>query len=117
MATKLIEFLYKEKWKTLMSCNFFYTCIVLCSYYYFFKIPLFIHERHREREAEIQPEGEGGSMQGAQRGTRSQIPGSHLEPKADAQPLNHPGVPITFVFSIISLHSSCPMRLYCCCFI
>ena len=31
---------------------------------YFLKI-LLIHERHREREAETQAEGEAGSMQGA----------------------------------------------------
>ena len=32
----------------------------------FFKILiLFIHERHRERQAETQAEGEAGSMQGA----------------------------------------------------
>ena len=38
-------------------------------------------------------EGEAGSMQGARSGTQSRIPGSHPEPKADAQPLRHPGVP------------------------
>ena len=37
----------------------------------FLKIYLFIHDRHIEREAETQAEGEAGSMQGAQRGTRS----------------------------------------------
>ena len=31
----------------------------------FFKFYLFIHERHREREAETQAEGEAGFMQGA----------------------------------------------------
>ena len=30
---------------------------------------LFIHERHKEREADTQAEGEAGSMQGARRGT------------------------------------------------
>ena len=38
---------------------------------FFFKIFLFIHESHREREAETQEEGEAGSMLGARRGTRS----------------------------------------------
>ena len=33
-------------------------------------------------------------MQGARCGTRSLIPGSYPEPKADAQPLSRPGVPI-----------------------
>ena len=44
-------------------------------------------------EAETQAEGEAGSMQGPRSGTRSQIPGSHSEQKADAQSLSHPGVP------------------------
>ena len=51
-------------------------------------------EREREREAETQAEGEAGFLQGTQCGTRFQIPGSHPEPKADTQPLNHPGIPI-----------------------
>ena len=32
---------------------------------FFKRFYLFIHERHREREAETQAEGEAGSMQGA----------------------------------------------------
>ena len=56
---------------------------------------LFIHERHRvrEKEAETQAEGEAGSTQGARCGTRSRDSGSRPGPKADAQPLSHPGVP------------------------
>ena len=46
-----------------------------------------------EREAETQAEKEAGSPQGSRCGTRSQISGSGPEPKADAQPLSHPGVP------------------------
>ena len=49
--------------------------------------------RATEREAETQAEGEVGSMLGARYGTRSQDPGSHPEPKADAQPLSPQGVP------------------------
>ena len=49
--------------------------------------------RDRERKAEIQAEGEAGSTQGARCGTRPRTPGSHPEPKADAQPLSHPGIP------------------------
>ena len=37
--------------------------------FFFFKIYLFIHDRHRE--AETQEEGEAGFMPGARRGTRS----------------------------------------------
>ena len=44
--------------------------------------------RDTEEEAETQAEGEAGSLREAQFGTRSQD-----EPKADAQPLSHPGVP------------------------
>ena len=54
---------------------------------------LFIHERQKEREAETWAEGEVGSLQGAQCETRSWGLVSHPEPKADAQPLSHPGVP------------------------
>ena len=62
---------------------------------YFFKI-LFIYsgETQRGREAETQAEGEADSLQQARCGTRSRIPGSRLEQKADAQLLSHPGIPI-----------------------
>ena len=39
--------------------------------YFLKRFYLFIHERHKEREAEIKAEGEAGSMQGARCGTRS----------------------------------------------
>ena len=53
---------------------------------------LFIHERQREREAETQAEREASLPQGARCRTLSWILGSGTEPKADAQPLSHPGV-------------------------
>ena len=48
----------------------------------------------REREAETQPEGEAGSMQGVRHGTRSRV--SRITPWAEggAKPLRHPGCPI-----------------------
>ena len=49
----------------------------------------------RERETE----GEAGSTQGARRGTGSWIPGSRPEPEADAQPLSHPGVPVSILLN------------------
>ena len=55
---------------------------------------LFIHERHRETGT--QAEGEAGSMQEARCGIRSQDPRT-TPPKADAQQLSHPGIPIPFV--------------------
>ena len=50
-------------------------------------------EREREREAETLAEGEAGSMQGAQCGTRSRV--SRITPWAEvcAKPLSHPGCP------------------------
>ena len=42
--------------------------------------------RDREREAETQAEGEVGFP-------NPRTPGSQLEPKADTQPLSHPGIP------------------------
>ena len=51
-------------------------------------------EREREREREMQAEGEAGSMQGAQRGTRSRV--SRITPWAEggAKPLSHQGCPL-----------------------
>ena len=53
--------------------------------------------RVREREAETQAEGEAGSMQGARRGTRSQV--SRIRPWAEGggKPLSHPGCPASFI--------------------
>ena len=50
--------------------------------------------RDREREAETQAEGEVGSPQDTGYGTR----GSRPKPKADAQTLSHPGIPIKHIF-------------------
>ena len=51
--------------------------------------------RDTERKAETQAErGEAGSMQGADVGLDPRTPGSRPEPKADAQPLSHPGIPL-----------------------
>ena len=47
-----------------------------------------------EKEAETQIEGEAGHLQGAQCGTPSRTPGSHSEPKTEAQPLSHKGAPL-----------------------
>ena len=53
---------------------------------------LFIHERHRKKQRPRQREKQtphGEPNVGLDPGTR----GSPSEPKADAQPLSHPGVP------------------------
>ena len=70
---------------------------VIFIYQYFliiFKDFIYLFRRDNEIETETQAEGEAGSMQGARRGTRSRIPGSRPEPKADTQPLNHPSIPV-----------------------
>ena len=74
--------------------------------YFFFNFYLFMivthREREREREAETQAEGEAGSMhREPDVGFDPRSPGSRPEPKADAQPLSHPGVPVCgfFLFS------------------
>ena len=48
------------------------------------------------REAETQADGEAGFQQGARCRTRSWNPGITPEPKADTQPLSHPGAPPFF---------------------
>ena len=48
--------------------------------------------RDTEREAETQAEGEAGSCRKPNVGLNPRTPGSRPEPKADAQPLSHPGV-------------------------
>ena len=62
---------------------------------FFLMFYLFIHERHTEREAETQPEGEAGSLQGARPGTQSCV--SRITPWAEgsAKPLSHLGCPVT----------------------
>ena len=57
----------------------------LLASFFFLRFYLFIHER----ESETQAEGEAGSMQGALRGTRSQV--SRITPWAEGgtKPLSH----------------------------
>ena len=64
----------------------------------FLRFFIYFLETQKEREAETQAEGEEGFLQGAQCGTLSQILGTGPGPKADAQPLSHPGIPFCFVF-------------------
>ena len=56
----------------------------------------FIHERHTERGRDI---GRGRTrlpVGSPNAGLNPGAPGSRPEPKADAQPLSHPGTPPTF---------------------
>ena len=54
-------------------------------FFSFLRFYVFMRDTEREREAETQ--AKAGSMQETQRGTQGSCP----EPKADAQPLSHPG--------------------------
>ena len=58
---------------------------------------LFIHERHTERERQRQKQA---PCKEPNAGLDLRILGSRLEPKADAQPLSHPGVPVFLSLSI-----------------
>ena len=49
--------------------------------------------RDTEREAETQAEGEAGSCGEPNVGLNPRTPGSRPEPKANSQPLSHPGIP------------------------
>ena len=55
----------KCKWLLLINLNDFVTNPILFIIFYFLRFYLFMHERHTEREAETQAEGEAGSTQGA----------------------------------------------------
>ena len=50
--------------------------------------------RDTQREAETQAEEEAGFMLEPNVGLNPGTPGSHPEPKADAQPLSHTGIPM-----------------------
>ena len=65
-----------------------------------------------QREAETQAEREAGSPQGVRCGTRSWDPGSCPEPRADAQPLSHPGVLVFILYKIKYLYFYIQIFLY-----
>ena len=52
-----------------------------------------MRDREKEREAETQAEGEAVSMQGAGRGTRSQVPRITHWAEGSTEPLSHLGCP------------------------
>ena len=63
-------------------------------FFFFLRFYLFIHDSHREREAETQAEGEAGSKhREPDVGLDPGSPGSRPGPKAGAKPLRHPGIP------------------------
>ena len=58
---------------------------------YIFKYFIYLFMRDREKEAETQ--GKQAPCREPDVGLNPGTPGSHPEPKANAQPLSHPGVP------------------------
>ena len=67
-----------------------FSCSVVCTNTSFFFKILFIHERDRDKGEG----GEAGSTQKPDVGLDSRTLRSRPKPKADAQPLSHPGIPI-----------------------
>ena len=64
---------------------------------------MFIHETHRERERQRRRQREKPTLwREPSVGLDPGTPGSHPEPKADAQLLSHPGVPVVKLFKELS---------------
>ena len=105
-------------WFSLAYFNFkqvpFFMCLFFMTLNFLEKI-LFIHERHREREAKTQAEGEKQTpLQGAGCGTGSQDPRVTPWPRADAQMLSHPGVTTLNVLIVwVSYLVECSQYLLC----
>ena len=59
---------------------------------FFLRFYLFIHERHTERQRHRQREKQAPCRE-PDVGLNPRTPGSCPEPKADTQPLSHPGIP------------------------
>ena len=68
--------------------------------------------RDTGRQRQTKAEGEAGLSQGAQCGTQSQTPGSRLEPKAEAQPLSHPGIPLQYFLMSIIIYKNFSQMAY-----
>ena len=68
---------------------------------FFLKIYLFIPERHRERQRHRQREKQAPCRE-PDVGLDPETPGSRPEPKVDAKPLSHPGVPTSEVSQLFS---------------
>ena len=58
--------------------------------FFFLRFYLFMRDTQAETRAEG---GEAGSLRGPDVGLDPRTPGSRPEPKADAPPLSHPGIP------------------------
>ena len=69
-----------------------------CGAFYFF---IFLFMRDTQREAETQAEGEAGSMQGAQRRTRSRDPRVTPWAEGGVKLLSHPGCPSYYFLRLL----------------
>ena len=74
-------------WKTRVSF-----VLVLFTYLFLKIFYLFIHERQRERQRQRQREKQAPHGE-PYAGLYPRTPASPPEPKADGQPLSHPGIP------------------------
>ena len=70
---------------------------------FFLRFYLFIHERERESQRHRQKEKQAPCRE-PDAGLDPGTPGSCPEPKADAQPLSHPGVPTSQILSQLRLY-------------
>ena len=63
------------------------------TYFLFFRFLKFTHKRHTQRQKLMQREENQAPCREPDMGLDPETPGSRPEPKADAQPLSHPGAP------------------------
>ena len=70
-------------------------------------IYVFVRDTQREAERDI---GKGRSRLPAGNSVRNWTPGSAPEPKADAQPLSHPGIPGRKFLRLPGLFLQCPSK-------
>ena len=64
---------------------------------------LFMRNTHRKRQRHRQKEKQATCGE-PDAGLDPKTPGSHPEPKADAQPLSHPGIPVLCFKKYTAVH-------------
>ena len=77
-------------------CNWFFK-----KYFILFLKDFIIHERHRERQIHRQREKQAPCRE-CDVELEPRSPGSQPDPRADAQPLSHPGAPPIFFFFLMA---------------
>ena len=76
---------------------------------FFKKIYLFMRDTHRERQRHSQREKQAPCRE-SDMGLDPRTPGLQPEPKADTQPLGHPGGPKVFIIAQIRGHHPGPQK-------